>query len=71
MVCALGAERRRGGHWQDVVSTAVFLHSCCLLRGRVGLVLMMRSSMACAIREAYATTLTVVILIEEQADGMD
>ncbi|KAI1149374.1 hypothetical protein F4825DRAFT_464189 [Nemania diffusa] len=30
-----------------------------------------KTCMACAIREAYATTLTVVILIEEQADGMD
>lgn len=28
-------------------------------------------SMACAIREAYAATLTVVILIEEQLDGVD
>ncbi|GAP87958.2 putative tpr domain-containing protein [Rosellinia necatrix] len=30
-----------------------------------------KTCMACAIREAYAATLTVVILIEEQPDGMD
>ncbi|KAI1117419.1 hypothetical protein F5Y14DRAFT_348270 [Nemania sp. NC0429] len=30
-----------------------------------------KTCMACAIREAYAATLTVIILIEEQSDGMD
>ncbi|KAK5635222.1 hypothetical protein RRF57_010934 [Xylaria bambusicola] len=30
-----------------------------------------KTCMACAIREAYAATLTVVILIEEQDDGLD
>ncbi|KAI0974846.1 hypothetical protein F4678DRAFT_457962 [Xylaria arbuscula] len=30
-----------------------------------------KTCMACVIREAYAATLTVVILIEEQDDGMD
>ncbi|RYC60977.1 hypothetical protein CHU98_g5238 [Xylaria longipes] len=30
-----------------------------------------KTCMACAIREAYAATLTVVILIEEQPDGLD
>ncbi|KAI0518426.1 hypothetical protein F5B22DRAFT_653941 [Xylaria bambusicola] len=30
-----------------------------------------KTCMACAIREAYAATLTVVILVEEQGDGLD
>ncbi|KAI1179662.1 hypothetical protein F4777DRAFT_586051 [Nemania sp. FL0916] len=30
-----------------------------------------KTCMACAIREAYAATLTVVILVEEQSDGLD
>lgn len=61
-MCALGVECDRGRHWEDLVSLVVTNHPPV-----VGDIANRKNSMACAIREAYAAALTVVILIDDQA----
>lgn len=58
----LGAQRDCGGSWEDLVSRASDGSPSVKLLGFADLLC---DSMACAIREAYAATLTVVILVDD------
>ena len=60
---ALGAQRDCGGSWEDLVSRAS--DGSPSVKLFFGFADLLCDSMACAIREAYAATLTVVILVDD------
>lgn len=66
MVRTLGSECDRGGHWENLVGPyTAEMQSTPFSEQQ--LTIIVANSMACAIREAYAAALNVVILVDDQA----